>query len=104
MAGDASVEPILNLGGQIEDFDGHGGSPLQVPGSRSFGQLTRVTPGLGVERDIHVSLTDFNICHSMFRDLWIYWSRARPGGLPLGLPGLSSPACPEAFSSEENAL
>jgi hypothetical protein len=30
MVGDAGVNPALELGGQIKDFDGHRGSPLQA--------------------------------------------------------------------------
>jgi hypothetical protein len=27
MAGDPHIEPALDLGGQVKDFDGHGDSP-----------------------------------------------------------------------------
>jgi hypothetical protein len=30
ITGDASIEPALDLGGQIENFDRHGGIPLQI--------------------------------------------------------------------------
>jgi hypothetical protein len=30
ITGHAGIEPALDLGGQIEDFDGHGGIPLQI--------------------------------------------------------------------------
>jgi hypothetical protein len=29
ITGDASIEPTLDLGGQIKNFDGHGGIPLR---------------------------------------------------------------------------
>jgi hypothetical protein len=31
VAGNALVEPALELGGQIKNFDGHGGSPFANP-------------------------------------------------------------------------
>jgi hypothetical protein len=66
VAGDALVDPALDLGGEVKDFDRHGGSPLKVRG----GRLARIhgTPDDGDHPHIHVSLTDFNICQSMFRD------------------------------------
>jgi hypothetical protein len=41
MAGNALVDPALDLGGQIKDFDRHGGGPLQVRGWRQIGQNPR---------------------------------------------------------------
>jgi hypothetical protein len=67
VAGDALVDPAVDLVGQIKDFDRHGGSPLQVRGWRPIGQ-NHGTPNIGDPPDIRVSLTDFNICQSMFRD------------------------------------
>ena len=31
MAGDAEIDPILELEGQMKDFEGHGSIPLQFP-------------------------------------------------------------------------
>ena len=42
MAGHLGVQPALELGGQMNDFDGHGLSPLQVP--RLSASEPRVTP------------------------------------------------------------
>jgi hypothetical protein len=33
-------------------------------------------PKLGVERNIHLALTDFNICQSIFREKAAKWWRA----------------------------
>jgi hypothetical protein len=49
VAGDAGIEPALDLGGQLENFDSHGGRPLEVP---AFGVETRVTPNRGVKGNI----------------------------------------------------
>jgi hypothetical protein len=67
VAGDALVDPAVDLGGQIKDFDRHGGSPLQVRGRRLIGRI-HGTPNIGDKPDIHFSMTDFNICQSIFRD------------------------------------
>jgi len=32
MAGDLNIEPVLNLGSQMKDFDSHNGIPLQFRG------------------------------------------------------------------------
>jgi hypothetical protein len=32
MAGDLGIQPVLNLGSQMKDFDGHNGIPLQFRG------------------------------------------------------------------------
>jgi hypothetical protein len=37
VAGNALVDPALDLGGEVKDFDRHGGSPLQVRGWRLIG-------------------------------------------------------------------
>jgi len=31
MAGDLNIKPVLNLGSQMKDFDGHNGIPFAVP-------------------------------------------------------------------------
>jgi hypothetical protein len=41
VAGDALVDPALDLCGEVKDFDRHGGSPLQVRGWRLMGQKSR---------------------------------------------------------------
>jgi hypothetical protein len=38
VAGDALVDPALDLSGEVKDFDRHNGSPLQVRGWRLIGQ------------------------------------------------------------------
>jgi hypothetical protein len=51
VAGYALVDPALDLGGQIKDFDRHGSSPLQVRGWRLIGQ-NHGTPETGDKADI----------------------------------------------------
>jgi hypothetical protein len=40
MAGHADVEPAMDLSGQIEEFDSHGSSPLEVPGLNQGDAIT----------------------------------------------------------------
>jgi hypothetical protein len=55
MASHADVEPLLDLGGQMKDFDSHGGSPLQIPDSRRAagepGDATGVGSHIGYRAD-----------------------------------------------------
>jgi hypothetical protein len=70
MAGDLGIKPVLDLGSQIKDFDGHGGIPVNIqhPASADSG-ATDMNLGFGDTTDMGVLLTDFNICHSITRDL-----------------------------------
>src|ERR1700687_2419548 len=44
VAGHTDVEPAMDLSGQIKEFDSHGSSPLEVPGS-SQGDTISAAPG-----------------------------------------------------------
>ena len=83
MAGDAEIDPVLDLGGQIKDFEGHGSIPLQ------FLTLQKRTGGPAPyprrEPNIDIAVTDFNICQSISRDL------LRPAGRRLAHPGGTRP-------------
>ena len=51
--GHASIEPALDLGGQIKDFDGHGGIPLQFRWLKPVRAVNlRDAPTRGVEGNI----------------------------------------------------
>jgi len=43
MAGDLNIKPVLNLGGQMKDFDSHNGIPLQFRGPPN-NRRTQVKP------------------------------------------------------------
>ena len=67
MTGDADIDPVLDLGGQIKDFEGHGSIPVQFlsPPQVDGGPTPLTRRG----QDIDIALTDFNICQSISRDL-----------------------------------
>jgi hypothetical protein len=52
VAGDALVDPALDLGGQVKDFGRHGGSPLEVRGRRLIGRQTTGRLNIGDKADI----------------------------------------------------
>src|SRR5215469_11173866 len=66
MAGDPHVDPLLDLGSEMENFDGHGFSPCTLPGAAGAAPGRRQESG--VQPNVGLLLTDFNICHSILRD------------------------------------
>jgi hypothetical protein len=44
MASDSPVDPALDLGTQLKNFDGHGDSPFSIPGSLRIGGRAQATP------------------------------------------------------------
>jgi hypothetical protein len=44
MASDSPVDPALDLGTQLKNFDGHGDSPFSIPGSLRIGRRAQATP------------------------------------------------------------
>jgi hypothetical protein len=44
MAGNLSIKPVLNLGSQMKDFDGHNGIPLQFRGPQKPTVRAQVKP------------------------------------------------------------
>jgi hypothetical protein len=52
VAGDALVDPALDLGSQIKDFESHGGVLIKSEGKRPIGRQTHGTPNTGDPPDI----------------------------------------------------
>jgi hypothetical protein len=52
VAGDALVDPALDLCGQIKDFDSHGGVLFKSGAGRPIGRQTHGTPDAGDPSDI----------------------------------------------------
>jgi hypothetical protein len=52
VTGNALVDPALDLGGQIKDFDSHGGVLFKSGGKRPIGRQTHGTPDTGDLSDI----------------------------------------------------
>jgi hypothetical protein len=50
VTGDLDIKPILNLGRQMNDFEGHGGIPVQFRGQTGVGSGAADVPGLGWQR------------------------------------------------------
>jgi hypothetical protein len=47
VTGDLDIKPILNLGRQMNDFEGHGGIPVQFQGRLERDPGAADVPGLG---------------------------------------------------------
>jgi hypothetical protein len=66
MAGNALIEPELDLKSQVEKLGSHSGSPSKIPRSVEIG---RVTPEYRRRLWVYrIALTDINICHSLVRE------------------------------------
>ena len=48
MAGDLNIKPVLNLGSQMKDFDGHNGIPLQFRGPTETNGVSPSEAKLGI--------------------------------------------------------
>src|ERR1700738_2949593 len=59
MAGHTDVEPVMDSGGQIDDFDGHGEVLCKCRSPRSNGQRAQVTPRR--QRQLGCSTSDCQI-------------------------------------------
>ena len=49
MTGDAGIEPTLDLGSEVKDFDSHGKTSYKSPERAAMGWRVQVTPCNGVE-------------------------------------------------------
>src|SRR6266700_1647442 len=68
MAGHLEIEPALHLGGQIKDFDSHSAKSSANPQVAVDQPTSCGTPTWRRRTRYHISLTDINICQSLFRD------------------------------------
>src|SRR6267142_5906870 len=110
MAGHLQIQPALHLGGQIKDFHSHSAKSSANPQVAVDQPTSHGTPTWRRRPQYHISLTDINICQSLFRDCrapgrapWL-WRRQRPASLRLSHRGCSAKARRNPELSESSMI